>query len=320
MVHTSYFVSHFRPNSVNFAHYKPKDTEPFSTHLSTGTVQQSDDDRLNNDWRAQVTIFDTEEKHRPPFLQLLEKLKEMWDGRTCTDNKLTEAIKTNLWRYPTCTKCTLLSPTNWYTICSKRSLLHAEIRHHQTCNNRENKINSLRTERARFDPSLCRLSEIERRNCQILLSISTNGRVCRLIRISARLLNLRYTLQLRESWNRQTRLRKDLLHRPLWHVQIFRMLLGLKSAPAVFRWAIEATLFSVKELLALVGLDNIVFFLKTVEEHLHHPSRFLTLLRDADVALELEKYAFFAKDNNYFRLVIHLAKPDIAETTKKAML
>lgn len=39
--------------------------------------QQTDDDGLDNDWRDEITIENTYEKHRPEFLKFLEGVADM---------------------------------------------------------------------------------------------------------------------------------------------------------------------------------------------------------------------------------------------------
>lgn len=53
------------------------------------TVQQTDQEHFSNDWRDKVTKANKYEKHRLEFLNLLEKLADMWDerlGRITTAN------------------------------------------------------------------------------------------------------------------------------------------------------------------------------------------------------------------------------------------
>lgn len=51
--------------------------------------------------------------------------------------------------------------------------------------------------------------------------------------------------------------------------QFVRMLLGLKNAPTVFQRALNVILFSLIWPSALVYLEDIVVFWKTVEQHLN---------------------------------------------------
>lgn len=45
------------------------------------TVQQTDEDLSNNDWRDKVTVADKYEKHRLELLKLMEEFADMWNGR-----------------------------------------------------------------------------------------------------------------------------------------------------------------------------------------------------------------------------------------------
>lgn len=63
-------------DSVNVVHYKAA-PDLLQEMYEQKTVQQNDDDHINNDWREKVEIFDRYEKYLPKFLNILEQFKEM---------------------------------------------------------------------------------------------------------------------------------------------------------------------------------------------------------------------------------------------------
>lgn len=63
--------------------------------------------------------------------------------------------------------------------------------------------------------------------------------------------------------------------------QSTRMLSGIRSAAATFQRAVDIIVSAVKWKPALVCLDEIVFFMKIVKEHMLHHRQVLTLLRDS---------------------------------------
>lgn len=63
----------------------------------------------------------------------------------------------------------------------------------------------------------------------------------------------------------------------------------IKKLPCTFQREIEVTLSSVKTQSALVYLDDIVSFSKTIHDHLTSLRRVLTLLRNFGLALKLKQ-------------------------------
>lgn len=71
-----------------------------------------------------------------------------------------------------------------------------------------------------------------------------------------------------------------------------RMPFELKNAPASFQRAVDIIMSRVKRQSALVYLDDIIVYSKSVTKHLVHVRTMLTLLRNAGVALNLSKCFF----------------------------
>lgn len=79
------------------------------------------------------------------------------------------------------------------------------------------------------------------------------------------------------------------------------------------------TLSSVKFKSALVNLDNITLFSKTVEEHMSHLRYMITQLNDSGVTLKLKRFHFWAQVWIISRHVIGPRKWKIANPTTYAI-
>ena len=90
-----------------------------------------------------------------------------------------------------------------------------------------------------------------------------------------------------------------------------RMPFGLKNAPATFQRAVDIILSQVKWETALVYLDDVIIYSKTVMEHFAHVREALRLLRDAGVSLKLSKCAFFDTSVTYLGHVIRPGRLEI---------
>lgn len=81
----------------------------------------------------------------------------------------------------------------------------------------------------------------------------------------------------------------------------------------------DVILSSVKCLLALMYLNDIVVFWKTVKQHLNPLRRVLALLRNSGVTLNLQKRLFFDKTINYLGHVTQRERLEMVETTTRAI-
>ena len=88
--------------------------------------------------------------------------------------------------------------------------------------------------------------------------------------------------------------------------RFIRMPFGLTNAPATFQRALDIILSRVKWRFALVYIDDIIVYSKTVSEHFHPLREVLTLLRAAGVSLKISKCAFFDEEVEYLG---HVVKP-----------
>lgn len=110
------------------------------------------------------------------------------------------------------------------------------------------------------------------------------------------------------------------------HFGLFRFLrmpFGLKNAPATFQRVMNIILSSVHWQFALVYLDDVIVFSKTLDEHFDHVRTVLRLLRNAGVTIRLDKCSFFATKVEYLghtitpgKLAIHNRACDAVEQFK----
>lgn len=83
-----------------------------------------------------------------------------------------------------------------------------------------------------------------------------------------------------------------------------RMPFGLKNAPATFQRAMDVIVAPVRWQTALVYLDDIVIFFRTLEEHITHVRQVLSLLQNAGVTLKVKKCRFITNTIGYLGHVI----------------
>lgn len=68
---------------------------------------------------------------------------------------------------------------------------------------------------------------------------------------------------------------------------------GLKEVPVTFQRVMDVTLETVKWQFAVVYIEDISIFLKSLSEHVEHIRQLLQLLSDAKVMLKLKKSSLF---------------------------
>ena len=96
--------------------------------------------------------------------------------------------------------------------------------------------------------------------------------------------------------------------------RFLRMPFGLNNSPATFQRAVEIILSRVKWETALVYLDDVIIYSKTVTEHFAHVREVLRLLRDAGMSLRLSKCAFFDTSVTYLG---HVTRPGMLEVERR---
>lgn len=88
--------------------------------------------------------------------------------------------------------------------------------------------------------------------------------------------------------------------------RFIRILFVLKNVPGIFWLVVDVVPATFKWQSVLLELENIAIFLKTLEEHISHMKKGLTLLQNAEVSLKINKCRFFANTNDYIAEQIHL--------------
>ena len=99
------------------------------------------------------------------------------------------------------------------------------------------------------------------------------------------------------------------------HYQFKRMPFGLTNAPATFQRLMNEILKSVIRKFALVYLDDVIIYSKTIEEHIMHIEKVLELLRNAGLKIKLSKCTFLQTAVNYLGHII--SETGIAPDPKK---
>lgn len=222
-------------------------------------------------------IADRYEMNRPEFLKMLEEFEDMWDSSVgrIKPSRLQIELAPDKFR-PVHSAHYQTGPTASEFAADKMDRILKK--HHLTRHNRMGMLNRLCPEKEWVAPRLCRPSKTKCCNCQRILFASTNGRVHRLLGRSAHLCNLICKLGLLaveiDEWDRKKTVFTS--HHDLF--QIVRMLFALENAFVTFRRAMGVIPFSVKWQSALVYLDVIVVFSKTVKQHFNHLQRALVLL------------------------------------------
>ena len=90
------------------------------------------------------------------------------------------------------------------------------------------------------------------------------------------------------------------------HYHFNRMPFGLKNAPATltFQRFMNDVLKSVIKKFALVYLDDVIIYSKTLEQHIKHTEKVLDLLRKAGLKIKISQCTFLQTSVNYLGHVI----------------
>jgi len=113
------------------------------------------------------------------------------------------------------------------------------------------------------------------------------------------------------AWYWQVPLRKDVQEKMTFttHCGIYYWLsmpFGLTNAPATFQRALDVILSGLKWQVCLVYLDDVIIFSANAEQHVKDVDNILHRLREAGVALNLEKCAWFSDEVEYLG---HIVRP-----------
>ena len=79
---------------------------------------------------------------------------------------------------------------------------------------------------------------------------------------------------------------------------------GLTNAPATFQRFMNDVLKSVIKKFALVYLDDVIIYSKTLDQHITHIEKVLDLLRKAGLKIKISKCTFLQTSVNYLGHVI----------------
>ena len=96
-----------------------------------------------------------------------------------------------------------------------------------------------------------------------------------------------------------------------------RMPCRLKNAPATFQRAVDIILSRVKWETALVYLDDVIVYSRTVTEHMAHLGEVLRQLQTAGVSLKIAKCAFFVTSVTYLG---HVIRPGRLEVERRNVI
>ena len=88
------------------------------------------------------------------------------------------------------------------------------------------------------------------------------------------------------------------------HFEFNRMPFGLTNAPATFQRLINNVLRQALKKYALVYLDDVIIFSKTISEHIQHIRSVLQFLREAGLKIKLSKCTFLKKQVEYLGHIV----------------
>lgn len=97
--------------------------------------------------------------------------------------------------------------------------------------------------------------------------------------------------------------------------RFIRMPFGLRNPPGTFQLAMDVILSAVKGQIAFLFLDDIIVFLKFLEEHTVHVRNLLTLPSNPSITLKLKKRRSFAVTIDYLGHAMRLRRLDIVPHT-----
>ena len=78
-----------------------------------------------------------------------------------------------------------------------------------------------------------------------------------------------------------------------------RMPFGLCNVPATFQWLMQNCIGELNFIYCLIYLDDLIMFLQTAEEHLHHLCVVFNCLREYNLKLKPSKCSLFKEEINY---------------------
>jgi RNase H-like domain found in reverse transcriptase/Reverse transcriptase (RNA-dependent DNA polymerase) len=88
---------------------------------------------------------------------------------------------------------------------------------------------------------------------------------------------------------------------------------GLCNAPATFQRALDMILARVKWKTALIYLDDVIVYSRSIQDHIQHVEEILSLLQQLGASLKLKKCHFFQSSVDYLGHVIYPRKLAVAQ-------
>ena len=104
-----------------------------------------------------------------------------------------------------------------------------------------------------------------------------------------------------------------------------RMPFGLCNAPATFQWLMQNCMGELNFIYCLIYLDDLIVFLRTAEEHLHHLRVVFDHLREYNLKLKPSKCSLFREEINYLahkvsKAIIHPSNINVKALAEYAPL
>ena len=98
-----------------------------------------------------------------------------------------------------------------------------------------------------------------------------------------------------------------------------RMPFRLCGAPAAFQWLMQNCMGELNFIYCLIYLDNLIVFLQTAEEHLHHLHEVFNHLRKYNLKLKPSKCSLFKEEINYLAHKVSKAGIQPSDINMKAI-
>ena len=94
---------------------------------------------------------------------------------------------------------------------------------------------------------------------------------------------------------------------------------GLCNAPATFQWLMQNCMGELNFIYCLIYLDDLIVFLRTAEEHLHHLRVVFDRLREYNLKLKPSKCSLFKEEINYLAHKVSKASVHPSDINVKAI-
>lgn len=99
-----------------------------------------------------------------------------------------------------------------------------------------------------------------------------------------------------------------------------RIPFGLKNAPRTIQRTVGIIRASARWLYGIVHLDDIIIFIKTIEEHFEHPTSILSMLKAVVLSIKFKNCFLFQDNVDYLGHVVSPGKLQIAANSGEAIM